>query len=125
MRQRDKCLEDLRKVTHTKMREAELKPLESDIKILEMRLGHAEKSRDYEVCGPLLNHNLSTGVCVTASGNWLVTLCGGCMCGCACCNAPPCPHPLHQRNRSILVISQEQETMKREREKIEVRAKEE
>ena len=51
MRQRDKCLEDLRKVTHTKMREAELKPLESDIKILEMRLGHAEKSRDYEVCG--------------------------------------------------------------------------
>ena len=80
MRQRDKCLEDLRKVTHTKMREAELKPLESDIKILEMRLGHAEKSRDYEVCGPLLNHNLSTGVCVTASGNWLVTLEYWCVC---------------------------------------------
>ena len=68
MRQRDKCLEDLRKVTHTKMREAELKPLESDIKILEMRLGHAEKSRDYEVCDPTSRYTrTATHFCDTPS----------------------------------------------------------
>jgi structural maintenance of chromosome 1 len=48
VRQRDKCLEDLRKVTQTRSREAELRPLESDIKILEMKLKHVQKSKDYE-----------------------------------------------------------------------------
>ena len=65
---KDKNIAELRQVAQTRMREGELRPLESDIKILEMKISHAKKNKEYEVlytsrterhvcmsCGPLVS----------------------------------------------------------------------
>ena len=59
---KDKNIAELRQVAQTRMREGELRPLESDIKILEMKISHAKKNKEYEVNRSILaiSHDLES-----------------------------------------------------------------